>query len=379
MKVTIKTLQQKAFQIDVELEDKISTLKEKIEQSQGHPVTHQKLIFSGKILNDEQTIAGCNVTEKDFMVVMVSKPKASPAATTSAAPATPASTAPTTATTVPAPVTNEKPVAETTSTTTSAPVDTTATTTTATTTTTESKGTQPSSSGWDTGSGLVTGPEYEAAVSNMIEMGFDREQVVKALRASFNNPERAVEYLMNGIPEHLLGSSQQPGQQEDDTPDQAPMSPASAQSQNLFTAAAQQAAQERGTQPQGAGGDLSFLRNQPQFQQLRQLVQQNPALLQPLLQQLGQANPQLLQLINANQDTFLQLLSEGGGEGGEGGEGAPPGTHTIQVTQEEKEAIERLCALGFDRARVIEAYFACDKNEELAANYLFDHGNEDDY
>jgi len=43
---------------------------------------------------------------------------------------------------------------------------------------------------------LVTGQAYEQAVNNLIEMGFERDQVIKAMRASFNNPDRAAEYLM---------------------------------------------------------------------------------------------------------------------------------------------------------------------------------------
>jgi len=43
---------------------------------------------------------------------------------------------------------------------------------------------------------LVTGNELEAMTQNIVEMGFPREEVVRALRASFNNPNRAVEYLM---------------------------------------------------------------------------------------------------------------------------------------------------------------------------------------
>lgn len=89
----------------------------------------------------------------------------------------------------------------------------------------------------------------------------------------------------------------------------------------------------------GGLGNLDFLRNNPQFQQLRAIVQSQPTMLEPILQQVSAGNPQLAQLIGQYPEQFLQLLSEGGE-----GVALPPGAQEISVTEEERAAIERVSA-----------------------------------
>ncbi|KAM8824733.1 RAD23 homolog A, nucleotide excision repair protein a [Synchiropus picturatus] len=356
MQITLKTLQQQTIQIEIDPEQTVKALKEKIEAERGKdnfPVSGQKLIYAGKILQDDTPIKDYKIDEKNFVVVMVSKAKPSAAASPPAseapkppaqesAPTTTATTTSTTAPAAPTPAPEPDP-----------PVC-------------PQPASQPASSGegsqgLDASSALVTGAEYEVMLTEIMSMGYERERVVAALRASFNNPHRAVEYLLTGIPSSPVQESNPPAQ----APSSGPADPLSL-----------------------AEGDnpLAFLRTQPQFMHMRQAIQQNPGLLPTLLQQLGRENPQLLQQISQHQQLFIQMLNEPIGEGGDvpevaemgaaGEEGAP--VNYIQVTPQEKEAIERLKALGFPEALVIQAYFACEKNENLAANFLLNQGADED-
>ncbi|RKP08367.1 hypothetical protein THASP1DRAFT_29824 [Thamnocephalis sphaerospora] len=56
MLIKVKTLTGKEIEIDVESADKISRVKERVEEKEGIPPAQQRLIFGGKQMSDEKTL-----------------------------------------------------------------------------------------------------------------------------------------------------------------------------------------------------------------------------------------------------------------------------------------------------------------------------------
>lgn len=185
---------------------------------------------------------------------------------------------------------------------------------------------------------------YTEQINSLVEMGYEKSQVEAAINASRGNVELAIEFLTNGIR------------------DVAPQ-------------------EEEG---QGEGPeDEDSIKLKKNASILKVLCHKDPNKLITLLNNIKERQPDLYNLIKNNEAEFKRLLVEpinqddlltfrsfeqairGGGSGRQGIE--------IRFTKEEGEAIKRLKELGnFDQNEVIQAYIACDKNEEMTANYLFE-------
>jgi UV excision repair protein RAD23 len=336
MNVKFKTLSNEQFEIRVDAAATIAEVKARIQTANpaiGLAST-MKLIFSGCILEDGSTLETLSLKEGDFLVVMTSKLKPKPA---TAVPDSLASVALDPSSTL------------------------------------ASDGLASCAQGRESErlpADVASHVEADESVDALCAMGFPKADVVRCLRAAFNNAERAVEYLTAGLPAGLADQALAPmptgevdGSIAQPTPFPAlPVAMGAAEAANArsaeFTAA------------------MDELKNHPQFHGIVDMIRSNPQSLQNVLPAFAEENPRLFAVINSNREEFAEFIA-GGEPSWDVGRRLPGREGSgFRFTPEELEAIGRLQQLGFSRAAVVQAFLACDRKEELAANYLFDHGGD---
>lgn len=253
--------------------------------------------------------------------------------------------------------------------------------------------------------------DYTAEVKQLTEMGFLQSESLRAITASKGNIETAIDYLYNGIPEQkstnkntvplfseFLDAEEEEGEGEDEEGQFTQEIPLT------FEIDPKMLEQFDLKGPNALKTIASFV---------KVLISEDPSSLQNLLEDIEEMNSDIIEFIKKNEDEFKKLISaplndkdlEGflpimnnaslnrglsdNEHEHECQHNEPEDEHS-EVVQEnvennlkenfsdsEKESIERLKSLGFTEEEVLQAFFACDKNEMLAANFLLENKFKD--
>ncbi|XP_047324831.1 ubiquitin receptor RAD23b-like [Impatiens glandulifera] len=179
-------------------------------------------------------------------------------------------------------------------------------------------------------SNLYASSNLEQTIQQIVDMGGDnrdKETVTRALRAAYDNPERAVDYLYSGIPETTEVAVPVP---------HFPTSQVALEGTGMGTVSNASSIGAPNSSPLNLFPHWVLCEFGFHFQALRTMVQSNPQILQPMLQ--------LLRLIQEHHTEFLQLLNEPSdvSEGDMLDHADQEMPHSISVTPVEQEAIARL-------------------------------------
>ncbi len=303
MKIIIKNLKQVQYNVEIESDEKtIKDLKMAIETAHGFDSSLMKLLHNGAILDDSKTLKDYNIKEENVVIMMNSKakPKVQPSP--------------------PQPETKPQELPP------------------------EKK--EPSTSPSE-----VNKPDLNEKVNSLVDMGYEKEKVEKALNAANGNLDLAIEYLSSGnIPE----KNEQ------------------AQSSNL------------GNDNNNSSLPFELKKNAAI---MKIVCQRNPNKIINILNNIKDREPTTLNLIKQHEEEFKRLLVSPISQEDitifrnfqQELRSRRSGGVQIKLTKEESDAVKRLQDLGnFTKSEVLQAFIACDRNEELTANYLFEQKLRED-
>ncbi|SBS82776.1 DNA repair protein RAD23, putative [Plasmodium ovale] len=383
MKVKVRTLQNNEEEISVDIDDTIYDVKKKIEGVlPDMPCDKQKLIFSGNILNDESKAVDI-LKENDIVIVMITRKLLS----TNKKSSTKKNTNETTSA-------NDLKNNEDKSSQMKDEQNTTLDKN-------EVKEDEGTLSGHvnNAESMLLTGDRLKETIDNICAMGFDEEVVKKAMVLAYNNPNRAIDYLTNGFPDIIDANvTNEMGENTYEYGDNGHIHQSGdndnvSNLSNLLMNYNQLDDNSRQT----IANNPEVMRHSPFFNIIRDVALSNPQRIPEIMEMIGRTDPSFLEYIRENQNEFLSALQNYGNENISIDENDLPPNDTfteqgnqnitdpndenfnIPITplnENEMESIKKLESLGFPKHLALEAFIACDKNEEMAANYLFENMND---